>query len=579
MLKTFFGGKKIYITLALLLAVGGVVWRQYQKKSALPDFAVAAVERGTLVQTVEATGKIEAKEAVSLRFEIPGMLDTVKVAAGQTTIRGQILATLRLKELDARVAEASATLQQKLAGATDESKASAQAALTGAEVAWQQSKIDAETAVRTAASALETARNNLQLASGGEESQIITAAYETAVATLKATLPKLDDALTQADNILGVDNRLANDSFESTLASLDTQILTRALALYVPASQAVKAARLAVEPLTPKNPHAAVDAAFPPTEAALTALIELLQSVSVVLGATPPVGSLTPTTLDSKKTTIETIRATITAQHKSVIAERQNITDARSSLTGYTIAFNKAEQDLTQATANADSSVKIKEVGYLQAKANFQATSNPPRAVDVAPLRAVLAAAQAARDKGILRAPLDGVVTAVNKKSGELVTSADVVVELLSPHYQVTVDVPETDIGKIAWQQKATVTLDAFSDRPLTGAVVAIDPASTEVQDVVYYTVTVALDPSEVPVRAGLTATVSIRTAERPAAIFVPVRALRTRAGEKYVRILAGKEVREVPVRVGLKTTAGVEILSGLTEGQIIIVGEPEKSS
>ncbi len=575
----FFKSKKFYIILAIIALAGAYGFYKYKKSHRPVEYDTVIVARGDLKQTVEATGKIESVTDLSLRFEIPGTLGAVYIKEGNSVKAGMILANLRLAELNASVAQASANLNQKLAGATAEDIKYYAAAVDSASASLDQSKIDAANSINAAQSAVDTAKNNLKLAEGGENSQIVTQAYDDSVAILQTTLSKLDDALTQSDNILGIDNSIGNDSFEAYLSIIDTTKLSKANALYLIAKQDLSTARGAINILTSASANSQVDSALILAAASLSSMNNLLGAVSEVLRATNALGSLTQSSLDSKKTTIETTRSGITSQLTAVINQQQNVSDAKNSLSSYTIVYNKALQDLEQIKSNAVSSVTIKEASYNQALANYQGKINPPREVDVAAYRALLAQAVASRDKAIIKAPIDGVVTKVNKKVGESATAADVIVQLLSPHYEIEVDIPETDVSKLKINNPVEVTLDAFgADIKLNGNVIAIEPGSTEIQDVVYYKVTVALNDTDKPIMPGMTANVSINTDTRTNAVYVPLRAVKTKEGSgKYVRILQNAEVTEVDVKLGLKADEGkVEIIEGLSEGQTVVVAIKE---
>lgn len=577
---SFFLSKKFYIPAIVAVLVVAIGARSYQKSHEPPEYETTMVERGSLVQTVDGTGKVESVTDLSLRFDAVGTLSVVNVKEGSAVKTGDILATLRLAELNAAVAQASANLNQRLAGATEEDRAYYKAALDAAAASRDQAVVDAANSIRTAEGNVETARNNLKLAEGGDNSQIVTDAYENTVAVLQGARTKIDDALTQADNILGIDNTLANDGFETSLALLSQASLTRAKAEYALTKDAVVNFRASVAALNTQSPRTAIDAALPLAENALIKANQLLASVSEVLAATVPNASIPQATLDSKKTTIETTRAATASQLTTILNQKQAIVDARNSFSTYSIAYDKAVRDLDAARVNADSSVKIKQAAYEQALANYQSKINPPREVDVAAYRAALAQAVAARDKAIIRAPIDGVVTKVNKKVGETASSADTVIQLLTPHYEIKVDIPETDVSKLGVSNPVEVTLDAFGeDTKFAGSILAIDPGSTEVQDVVYYKVTIALADTDKPIKPGMTANVAIKTDSRENTLFVPSRTIRTRDnGGKYVRVLENGQEKEVDVKIGIRADgAETEILEGLSEGQTIIISVKEK--
>ncbi len=571
---TLLKSTKFYLALAAVLVVGGIAYSSYASKNAPPEYETALVTRGPLTQTVSAVGNIAAVDDLALRFEMPGTVNEVLVKEGQAVKAGQRLAALRLGELNAAVAQAAANLNQKLAGASEQDRAYYEAALRSSEASLTQAKVDADASVITAAAAVETARNNLKLAEGGDTSAIVEQKYDSAIATLQSTVGTLSDALTQADNILAVDNTFANEAFKLNVEITEPVKQTRAVAAYAQAKAQLNVARTMVLPLTTLSSHTDIDAAFMSSELALQSGNALMDTVIELVKAMRPIGSLTQSTLDAKKTTLEASRAAVTTKYTSVISAKQAIEDSRNSLANYVIAFNKAERDLVEAKADAQASVAIREAAYAQAKANYESKVIPPRSVDVAALRAAVSQAVAARDKAIIIAPIDGVVTKIAKKRGEFVSSSDVMVQLLSPHYEISVDIPETDVAKVAVNDKARITLDAFgSETELMGTVLSIDPGSTEVQDVVYYQVRVRIDDTDKPIKPGMTANVDITTDTREDALSVPTRAVRTRETQRYVRVLENGVEKEVVVMVGLRADDGrTEIVSGVTEGQSIIL-------
>ncbi|MFA7653526.1 MAG: efflux RND transporter periplasmic adaptor subunit [Candidatus Magasanikbacteria bacterium] len=570
----FYKTKKFWIITIVVLIAVWVGYGQYKKANTPPNYDTFTVARGDIAQTVEATGKIQSSNDLSLRFETAGTLGEVKVKEGEAVKIGQLLASLRASELAAAVAQAQANLNQKIAGANDQERAYYKALAEQALADLNKTKADTANSITSYESAVETAKNNLKLAEGGENSQIVSQAYENIVAALQSTLSKLDDGLTQADNILGVDNILGNDDFEGYLSILNSNYLNSARTQYSVAKNARTEARSAVIILTASSNHASVDLAIDLTISSLEQMSALLFKVSDVLAATPPVGSLTQTALDAKKTVIEASRAAISTQYTTLIGKKQDLTDAKNSYTTYQIAYDKAVRDLENIKATASSVIAIKQAVYDQAVANYNNKTEPMREVDLAPLRAALAQAQANYGKAVLRAPIDGVIAKVNKKVGELLSANDIAIEMITPHFEVEVDIPETDVSKLNLSDAVAITLDAFGDDvKFGGKVISIEPASTEIQDVVYYKIKVSLDETDKPIKTGMTTNVTIATEKREGVLYVPSRAVRTNDG-KYVKILIGKEAKDMPVQIGLKADDGkVEILEGLSEGDIVIVG------
>ncbi|MEK7644119.1 MAG: biotin/lipoyl-binding protein, partial [Patescibacteria group bacterium] len=409
--------KNKYFYLAVAVAIGGLIgYNQYQSGRKEPSYETVKVARRDLTQTVSATGKIESVDDLSLSFEVPGTVGEVRVKEGDKVKSGAILATLKLSDLNAIVAQASANLKQKLAGATTEDRNYYKAAVDSALATLNQSKVDVAADIVDAESSVETAKNNLKLAEGGDDSQIVNQAYEGTVAILQSSISKLDDGLTQADNILGIDNMVGNESFKKLLAVLNLNLLDDAKRLYYESKNNNKLSSAAVLILQPKSDHKLIDSGAEQTEKALISLNKLLATVSSVLSASITDIVFTPTVLDAKKTLITTTRNAVNTQYDTLTSQKQTITNAKNSYQTYLIAYNKALANLDQEKKNADSAVAIKQAGYEQALANYQSKINPPRAVDVSSFRAALALAIANRDKAIIKAPIDGLVTKITAK-------------------------------------------------------------------------------------------------------------------------------------------------------------------
>jgi len=149
------------------------------------------VERGNLTQTVEATGKIESAQNLSLHFETIGRVSNVYVKEGEEVKSGDFLANLSLIEFNAAVAQAEAVLNQKLAGATEE------------QIAIAQKQVE------SAQTALDQANKTLQ--------DTIDLAQKSLDAKYAYALTALDDAYIKIYNAYSVANSIQQTYFSTTV--------------------------------------------------------------------------------------------------------------------------------------------------------------------------------------------------------------------------------------------------------------------------------------------------------------------------------------------------------------------------
>jgi HlyD family secretion protein len=183
--------------------------------------------------------------------------------------------------------------------------------------------------------------------------------------------------------------------------------------------------------------------------------------------------------------------------------------------------------------------------------------------------------AQRQLDKARLVAPLDATVSAVNIKEGEStgMGPAMTLVDVSLLHIDITVD--EIDIAKLKVGQLVSVTLDALPDVTLTGKVDRIAGTSTTVNGVVSYPVRVVIDKTDAPLRSGMTANASIVLETHENALLAPNWAIRRdkQSGKSYLTIqVDNKTTREVEVQIGLRNDNFSEVLSGASEGQVVVV-------
>jgi len=298
-----------------------------------------------------------------------------------------------------------------------------------------------------------------------------------------------------------------------------------------------------------------------------------------------PVGELSQSELDALKTAIATARTSITTKYTTLVTQKQTIVNAKNSYDTYKIAYDKAVSDLASTKLSQSAAVDALISTYNQAQANYQNKLNPAREVDVASYRAALNQAIANRDKATLKAPMDGEITKINKKAGEYVGLSDIMIKMVSPSYEIEVDVPETDISKISLSNKVTYTLDALGESvEFIGKIFSIDTQSTEIQDVVYYKVKIAIDDKDIKdkdgkqtIMPGMTANVVIdtdSTGQFVDVIYIPLRAVLTKSdGSRYVRVWQNNQVKEVDVVLDSRVDNGqVVIKSGLNVDEQVIL-------
>lgn len=186
--------------------------------------------------------------------------------------------------------------------------------------------------------------------------------------------------------------------------------------------------------------------------------------------------------------------------------------------------------------------------------------------------QAQVASAEAELAKTIIRSPINGVVTDIPVKLGEIVSLNQKAISVISyGDYQVESFIPEADISKIKIGNKARTTLDAYgSDIEFETVVIKIDPAATVIDGVPTYKVTLRFTDQDDRILSGMTANLDILTSEKTNVLAIPTRAVYSKDDGKYVKVLLSDgSSSEIKIVVGLRGFDGrVEVVSGLEAGQ-----------
>jgi RND family efflux transporter MFP subunit len=182
--------------------------------------------------------------------------------------------------------------------------------------------------------------------------------------------------------------------------------------------------------------------------------------------------------------------------------------------------------------------------------------------------------AQIDLDNATIIAPFDGTIATIGANVGEQASSGTAMFTIIDTSaIRVDVNVPEADVASIAVGKPATITFDALSNQTFQGTVIAISPTATVSQGVASYLVSISIDPKGLTIPTGLSASASIISAQKDNVLVVSSRAVRNANGNRSVEVMTPDGKTEVrTVQVGLSGDAGIEITSGLIEGEQVVI-------
>ncbi len=296
--------------------------------------------------------------------------------------------------------------------------------------------------------------------------------------------------------------------------------------------------------------------------------------------------------------------------------DKDQIAAARAQVEQARVALNQAQQAYDKVKDRPDvgmlpQALQLQQatINFETAEAQFRVTTRPATAAQLAQAQAQIAQAQANLDRlqrgasaaqreiaqagvdqarlaleqaqrrlnnAYIRAPWDGVITAVNLVQGTLVQPGTPAIQITDmSKYHLDVQVDEVDIAGIVEGQPVTIEVDALPDVKLAGSVKRIAPtAQTTPTGGITYQVRIAIERENTPLRAGMSATATIIASVRENVLVIPNRAvqLERETGRTFVERLTNGEPQRVEVRLGLRDEQQVEVREGLNEGDELVI-------
>ncbi len=169
----------------------------------------------------------------------------------------------------------------------------------------------------------------------------------------------------------------------------------------------------------------------------------------------------------------------------------------------------------------------------------------------------------------------DPVVPLTNYQPGtELCSLAD----MASLLFKGTVD--EIDVGKTVTGMDAEIQIGALPDTKLAGQVIRIFPKAKKEGNATLFDIEISIDKTTgVTLRAGFSATASIRIRERKQVPMLPERLVLFEGGKRFVEVPEGQglKTKKVEVTTGLSDGLNIEILSGVKEGEKVVERPPRE--
>ena len=244
---------------------------------------------------------------------------------------------------------------------------------------------------------------------------------------------------------------------------------------------------------------------------------------------------------------VRSAEADLKTQDANLLSSKANLEAARVARDNTAILFQRASElikngvasknDYDNAKANADSAqAKFEQaqaaVAQVEAQGNASIAQLEQVKAQLQQAVADLNRAQLNLDYCNINSPVDGVVISRNVDVGQTIAASLQSPTLFSiandlSRMQVNASVDEADIGNISDQANVTFTVDAYPNEVFRAHISEIRLSPQTVQNVVTYSVILGIDNSDLKLKPGMTANITILVDQRDNVVKVPNAALR----------------------------------------------------
>ncbi len=574
-----FRRRNIILNSVLVVALGAIGffgWRTLYPAAAATTVRTATVSIQNVSTSVSATGAVQTSSDIGLNFVTGGIVRSVKVKVGDQVKKGELLAT---------VDDRAASLAELQAAASEKS---AEVAVTNAQVGVTNATVG----VQNAQIAVTQGAQNSQATLANDDQAIVNA--QNALAKLQAgptaaTLAQQAQAIIVQNQAINAADAALTNAQNSYLQTQQTNALNltgyntsvdRTSADYNAkcTAQALNATDCAASTLS------SVQTAYRAWQDALQAkVVGLARDAASLASAQTAIDNASRGLLSARQS-LDSLKAQQAVSNQP--ASQIDIDSANASITtaqrakdnAVALAAEQAQQAANSVITAQDSLVSAKgslvnaQESLVLAKANLaNAQTNLAGTRLYSPASATVAAV--ANDVG---------VNASSTTAGSSGASGFIVLTQLSG-LQVKASFAEADVVSLQVGQAATFTFDAIPNATAQGTVLSIAPLSNASSgSVTTYNVLFSLDSAPAEVKPGMTAQVSVVTAQAQGVLAVTSTALTQRGGTYFVTMKPTKVgvagVRKA-VKIGLKGDSSTQIVSGLKAGDQVELRTTTSSS
>ena len=319
-----------------------------------------------------------------------------------------------------------------------------------------------------------------------------------------------------------------------------------------------------------------------------------------IMNSITATGTIEPVTSVTVGTQVSGIVSKLYVDYNSVVKKGQVIaeldkTNLMSQLNSAKTQLATAQSQLNYQTTNFNRYKTLYQKGLVAADDFDSAKLSYTQAKEqVAAAKEEVQRAQTNLGYATITSPIDGIVLSKSVEEGQTVAASFSTPELFTiaqdlTNMQVVADVDEADIGDVKEGERVSFTVDAYPDDTCEGTVKQVRQEATTTNNVVTYEVVISAPNADLKLKPGLTANVTIYTAERKGVLSVQSKALRftpqketvgkmkivdqTGNAKNKVWTIEGNSIVAHKVNIGMTDGTNTQILNGISAGVKVVTG------
>ena len=319
-----------------------------------------------------------------------------------------------------------------------------------------------------------------------------------------------------------------------------------------------------------------------------------------IMNSITATGTIEPVTSVTVGTQVSGIVSKLYVDYNSVVKKGQVIaeldkTNLMSQLNSAKTQLATAQSQLNYQTTNFNRYKTLYQKGLVAADDFDSAKLSYTQAKEqVAAAKEEVQRAQTNLGYATITSPIDGIVLSKSVEEGQTVAASFSTPELFTiaqdlTNMQVVANVDEADIGDVKEGERVSFTVDAYPDDTFEGTVKQVRQEATTTNNVVTYEVVISAPNADLKLKPGLTANVTIYTAERKGVLSVQSKALRftpqketvgkmkivdqTGNAKNKVWTIEGNSIVAHKVNIGMTDGTNTQILNGISAGVKVVTG------